>query len=392
LTQWLSRVQTPAYVADIKALKRNLAVAAQIKQETGCKILLATKSFAMFELFPLFAATLDGTTASGLYEARLAHEHFHGEIHAYSPAYTEQEIINLLPFCHHLYFNSLSQLKRYGPLCRAAHGHKGRLGLRVNPQLSLVKNNPSLYDPSAPGSRFGVFKESLTPEVLAMIDALHVHNLCENMASDSVNLIEHLMTTIPEALEAIDTLNLGGGHYFTHPNYDIFALIEAINMVQSRFNISVILEPGGALTFNGGYMAASIIDIVEDRALPIAILDASPTCHMPDILEMPYRPEVVGDKPNGGHRYVLAGKTCLSGDVVGTYAFDVPLQVGDKVLIKDMLQYTLVKTTTFNGMPLPDLGILEEDGTYRVVHSFGYEDFKHRLSKAPKPLLISSVQ
>jgi carboxynorspermidine decarboxylase len=379
--QWLSRVQTPAYVADIKALKQNLAVAAHLKQETGCKILLATKSFAMFELFPLFAETLDGTTASGLYEARLAHEHFHGEVHAYSPAYTEPEIRDLLPFCHHLYFNSLSQLERYGPLCRAVHGERTRLGLRFNPQLSLVKNNPHLYDPSAPGSRFGVFKASLTPEILANVDVLHVHNLCENGAEESVRLIDHLIKVIPDALEAVDTINLGGGHYFTHPKYDIAALIEALNRLQSRFNVNVILEPGGALTFNGGHMVSSVLDIVCDRETPIAILDTSPTCHMPDILEMPYRPEVMGDQPTGAYRYVLAGRTCLSGDVVGTYAFDAPLQVGDKVIIKDMLQYTIVKTTTFNGMPLPDLGILEEDDTYRIVHSFGYEDFKRRLSR-----------
>lgn len=386
MTQWLSRVQSPAYVADIKALKQNLAVAAHIKHETGCRILLATKSFAMFELFPLFAQGLDGTTASGLYEARLAHEHFHGEIHAYSPAYSDQEIRDLLPFCNYLYFNSLLQLERYGPLCRAAHGERSQLGLRVNPQLSLVKNNPDLYDPSAPGSRFGVFKESLTPEVLAMVDALHVHNLCENMAEDSVRLIHHLMSVMPDALESVETINLGGGHYFTHPDYEVTALIEAINTLQARFNVNTILEPGGALTFDAGYLVASVLDIVDDRAVPIAMLDVSPTCHMPDVLEMPYRPEVVGDSPKGRHRYVLAGKTCLSGDVVGTYAFDAPLQVGGKVVIKDMLQYTIVKTTMFNGMPLPDLGVLEEDGTYRVVHSFGYGDFKHRLSKMPAPL------
>ncbi len=388
MTQWLSRVQTPAYVADIKALKQNLAVAARIKKETGCRILLATKSFAMFELFPLFAATLDGTTASGLYEAKLAHEHFHGEIHAYSPAYSEQELQDLLPLCNHLYFNSLAQLTRYGPLCRAVHGADSRLGLRVNPQLSLVKNNPNLYDPSAAGSRFGVFQESLTPDVLAAVDALHVHNLCENMADDSVRLIHHLMTMMPKALEAVDTINLGGGHYFTHPDYNVEALIEALNTLQMRFKVNIILEPGGALTFNGGHMVASILDIVDDREVPIAILDASPTCHMPDVLEMPYRPEVVGDQPDGNYRYVLAGKTCLSGDVVGTYAFDLPLQVGDKIIIKDMLQYTIVKTTTFNGMPLPDLGVLDEDGTYRVVHSFGYEDFKQRLSQTRQPLLV----
>ncbi len=380
--QWLSRVQTPAYVADIKALKRNLGVANQLKQETGCKILLATKSFAMFELFPMFAEVLDGTTASGLYEARLAHEHFHGEIHAYSPAYTEQEVRDLLPFCHHLYFNSLPQLERFGPLCRSALGDQARLGLRVNPQLSLVKNNPNLYDPSAPSSRFGVFKESLTPEILATVDTLHIHNLCENMAEDSVRLIQHLMDEMPEALDAIATINLGGGHYFTHPDYDIGALIEAIQKLRSQFNLNVILEPGGALTYNGGYMVASVLDIVADREPPIAILDASPTCHMPDILEMPYRPEVMEDQSQGQHRYVLAGRTCLSGDVVGSYAFDTPLQVGDKVVILDMLQYTIVKTTTFNGMPLPDLGVLEEDGTYRIAHSFGYEDFKHRLSRS----------
>lgn len=401
----LDRIATPAYVADRRKIRENLAVAARIKAETGCKILLATKAFSMFSLFGDFAAVLDGTTASGLYEARLGHEHFGGEVHAYSPAYSDAEIDALIPICHHIYFNSVLQLQQFAARFRQHHGDRTRVGLRVNPRLSLVKNN-AIYDPSAPNSRFGVPMESLTPEVLAQIDILHVHNLCENMVEDSVALIDHLMQKIPQALDAVQAINLGGGHYIAHPDYDVNALIAAVNRLRKTHDVEVILEPGGALVYDAGYLVARVVDVIqkpekesalcsvlcaEDKETKhtvqstqhissIAILDTSATCHMPDVLEVPYRPRVIGDTENGEYRYLLAGKTCLTGDIIGEYAFETPLRTGDRVIFRDMMQYSMVKNTTFNGMPLPDIGVLEEDGSYRVVRRFGYEDFKGRLS------------
>ena len=375
----LEHITTPAYVADIAALKRNIAKAQQVKQATGCKILLATKAFSMFSVFPVFASALDGTTASGYYEARLGHEHFQGEVHAYCPAFTAEAIEALLPICGHVYFNSLAQLRTYAPLVRANHGDNAVIGLRLNPQLSLVKNS-ELYDPSSCNSRFGVLADALTSDVLAEIDLLHVHNLCENMAEDSVTLIEHLMRVVPHALDAVRFLNLGGGHYLTHPDYHRDALIKAICTVQQRHNLQVILEPGGALAYDAGYLVATVVDILYDRTPNIAILDTSATCHMPDILEVPYRPNVIGDTATGAHRYLFTGNTCMSGDIIGEYAFEQPLKAGDKLVFTDMMQYSMVKNTSFNGVPLPDIGILHEDGRYECIKRFGYADFAHKLS------------
>jgi carboxynorspermidine decarboxylase len=365
-------IHTPAYVADELAIARNLSVAARIKQETGCTMLLATKAFSMFSLFPMFANVLDGTTASGLYEARLGHEHFGGEVHAYSPAFTAQDIEQLHPICQHISFNSVAQLHAYGK-------HFAVRGLRLNPRLSLVKNNP-LYDPSSPTSRFGVALNALTPEVLTHMNLLHVHNLCENMATDSVRLIEHIMEIAPHVLDAVEYINIGGGHYFTHPDYEVDAFIAAINRLQQRHNVRVIVESGGTYVYHAGYLVASVVDVVHSGTAEIAILNCSATCHMPDVLEVPYRPEVIGDDAAHPHPYILAGNTCLTGDIIGEYRFATPLRAGDKVIFCDMMQYSMVKNTTFNGVPLPDIGSLNPDGEYRVIKSFGYNDFKHKLS------------
>lgn len=370
-------IPTPAYVADKAAIKRNLAVATRLKDATGCKLLLATKAFALPALFPLFADALDGTTASGYYEARLGHEHFGGEVHAYSPAFDEAEIEALLPICRHIVFNSSGQLQRYAPRFRAHYGQQAVIGLRLNPQLSQV-TNAALYDPSAPGCRFGMLAGEISDDLLAQIDLLHVHNLCENMAADSVALIEHLMKNTSHLLERVEEINLGGGHYMTHPGYDLDALIKALNQLQTRFDLRVTLEPGGAWVYDAGWLVCRVLDVVA-RDTPVAVLDISATCHMPDVLEMPYRPSVIGESSHGAYAYTLAGRTCLAGDVIGTYRFDRPLQPGDRLAFTDMLQYTLVKTTSFNGIPLPDLGVLEEDGSYRRLRAAAYKDFAGRL-------------
>ncbi len=365
-------IRTPAYVADRARIEANLSIAERIKRETGCTMLLATKAFAAFGLFDSFRNVLDGTTASGLYEAMLGARHFGGEVHAYSPAFTAADIEGLSPICSHISFNSVAQLRSYGERFAVK-------GLRLNPRLSLVKNN-AIYDPSSPCSRFGVELDALTQDVLGDMNLLHIHNLCESQAEDSVALVDHVMQLCPHVLEAVDRVNLGGGHYFTHPDYDVDALIAAVNRLQSRFGVRVILESGAAHVYDAGYLAARVVDVMERDGTRIAILDASATCHMPDVLEVPYRPHVIGDDATHGHEYLLAGNTCLTGDIIGTYRFAEPLRSGDTVVFTDMMQYSFVKNTTFNGVPLPDIGVLEKDGTYRVLRSFGYEDFERRLS------------
>jgi carboxynorspermidine decarboxylase len=379
----LQSIKTPAYVADIAAIKRNMVVAERIKLEAGVKILLATKAFSMFSVFPHMKDTLDGTTASGLYEARLGATHFGAgegkDVHTYAPAFTEDDLRACLQYSNHIYFNSISQLNRFSKLVRQERPD-AKIGLRVNPGLSLVKNS-ALYDPSSPCSRFGVQPTELSDEVLAQIDILHFHNLCENMAEDSAALIAHISKNFGDALHRVAEVNLGGGHYITHADYDVDRLIKSLKEFQQIFDIKVTLEPGGALVYNGGYLVSTVLDIIENEK-KIAIIDASASTHMPDVLEVPYRPHIIDSAETGvkAHSYLLGGNTCMTGDVIGEYSFDAPLSIGDKLIFTDMMQYSFVKNTTFNGVPLPDLGILHEDGRYELVKRFGYDDFEMRLS------------
>lgn len=368
----LQTINTPAYVIDVAALKRNMKIMDTIRKRADVKILLATKAFATTAAFDFMREHLDGTTSSGLYEAYLGHTHFGKEVHTYSPAYSAEELHEVLPYTDHIYFNSIGQLQRFSPFC----GGKS-IGLRVNAQLPQVTNS-TLYDPSAPTSRFGVHKHELTDEVLNQIDMIHVHNLCENLAEDSVRLIEHIAQEFGDALKKVKTLNIGGGHFLTHPDYDVNALINALKAIKAQFNINVILEPGGAHVYDAGYMVSTVLDVIETRGTKMAILDTSASAHMPDVLELPYTPTMTNK--TGEHEYILGGKTCMSGDVIGTYSFAKPLEVGSRVIFTDMLQYTMVKNTTFNGLPLPDIGVLHEGGTYELAKSFGYADFEERLN------------
>ncbi len=379
----LQSIKTPAYIADIAAIRANLEKAKRIKEEAGIEILLATKAFSMFSVFPVMAEYLDGTTASGLYEARLGATHFGKNVHTYSPAYTEENLYETLKYSHHIYFNSVPQLEKFSPIVRAEH-KDAVIGLRVNPRLPLVKNS-ILYDPSAPCSRFGVQKEELTPEVLAQIDLLHFHNLCENLSEDSVKLINHISTEFGFALKQVAHVNIGGGHFYSHPDYDIAALISALKKLKADHDIKITMEPGAAHVLNGGYLVSTVLDIIEQGEHKIAIMDASASTHMPDVLEVPYTPEIIGAQIKeaniaGENTYILGGNTCMTGDVIGTYKFDAPLKIGQKLIFTDMMQYANVKNTTFNGVPLPDIAILHEDGRYEEVKSFGYKDFEERLS------------
>ena len=399
-------LSTPCYVADEAALIKNLEILKEVKEAAGCRILLAQKAFSMFSVYPLIEKYLDGTTASGLFEARLGHEEFKGEVHVYSPAYTESEIRELSGIADHIVFNSTAQLMKYAGMLRpdrcggstadmgnaggkvssASSDNAGRggtkrvcLGLRVNPECSTQET--AIYDPCAPGSRLGVTLENFDPEVLKYIDGLHFHTLCEQ---DS-DAFEVTLTAFEEKfgkyLDGLKWVNFGGGHHITRADYDRDRLIRLIREFKARHDVEVYLEPGEAIALNAGWLVTRVCDIVRN-GIDIAILDASAACHMPDVLEMPYRPPLFASGRAGekAYTYRLASRTCLAGDIIGDYSFDCELHEGDILSFEDMAIYSMVKNNTFNGMPLPEIGILHANGEYETVKTFGYEDFKGRLS------------
>ena len=370
----LETIETPAYVTDEAALLRNLQILKDVKELAGCKILLAQKAFSMFSLYPVMAEYLDGTTASGLYEAKLGHEHFPGEVHVFCPAYKPAEMEELLRISDHFVFNSIAQLMKYKEQCTGKS-----IGLRINPECS-TQDTP-IYDPCAPGSRLGVTLENFDPGVLPYLDGLHFHTLCEQGA----DALEQTLAAVEEKfgtyLHGLKWVNFGGGHHITKDDYDRDLLIRLILEFKAKYDVEVYLEPGEAVAINAGYLVTEVMDIVHN-GIDIAILDASAACHMPDVLEMPYRPPLYlsGQKGEKTFDYRLASRTCLAGDVIGDYSFDQKLEIGDRLCFEDMAIYSMVKNNTFNGMPLPDLAVLHTDGTYEVVKKFGYEDFKERLS------------
>ncbi len=373
----LHKIQTPAYVADMAVLRANLKAAAQIRAAAGCRILLATKSFALPAVFPLMRDYLDGTTASGLHEARLGFEEFGKEVHAYSPAFTEESLGELLAVSDHIYFNSNEQVRRFGP-CVKDLGKE--VGIRINPGYSKATLGGHLYDPCSPRSRFGVTSDKLDELPWDAIDILHTHALCESMHDGSVDLIEHVAKEFAPYIRRVKAVNFGGGHFINKEGYDREALIRAIRKFREAFNVEVILEPGSGLVVDAGYLVSEVLDIVHN-ATDIAILDSSAACHMPDVLEVPYTPPLFGaDRPGElSYTCLLAGNTCMTGDVIGEYSFERPLEVGDKIIFGDMLQYSFVKNNTFNGTKLPDLALLHEDGRIELVKHFGYHDFRSRL-------------
>lgn len=377
----IPEIATPAYVADAAVLKKNMATAAHIRSAAGCRILLATKAFAMPQAFSLMRGSLDGTTASGEFEARLGREEFGKEVHVYSPAYTAGSMKRLLAYADHLYFNSADQLERFLPLVKAP-GSPGKVGVRINPGYSNTTLGGALYDPCSPRSRFGVSGADLGRLPWGEIDILHAHALCESLADGSIGLIRHLAREFGEYIRRVSAVNFGGGHFINKEGYDIEALIDAIRWFRAEFGVEVILEPGSGLVVDAGYLVATVIDVVRNGAGPdIAVLDASASCHMPDVLEVPYTPPVYGAAQPGvlDHTCLLAGNTCMAGDIIGEYSFPGPLKRGDRIVFGDMLQYSFVKNNTFNGTPLPDIDLLHEDGRVEVVRRFGYEDFRGRI-------------
>jgi len=373
------QISTPCFVLDMARLRANLDLAKRVREQAGCKILLATKAFAMPAAFPFMRDYLDGTTASGEQEAQLGADTFGKEVHVYSPAYASGEVERLSQIAQHIYFNSAAQLERFGDVARGAGA---KIGLRVNPGYSNATLGGDLYDPCAPMSRFGEVTAKLDQVDWSGVDIFHVHALCESMADGSVGLIEHVADQFAPYLEQVSTVNFGGGHFLAKPGYDVDALILAIKGFRERFDVDVVLEPGGGLVVDTGELHASVIDLHWNDG-DIALLDASASTHMPDVLEAPYRPGIVGAGEAGkkAHTYRLAGRTCMTGDVIGDYSFDAPLKPGDQVIFTDQMHYTFVKTNTFNGNALANLALRHEDGSIEAVSDFGYDAFRSRLGR-----------
>ena len=373
-----TELPTPCYLLDENRLVQNLAVLRDVARRTGAKILLAQKAFSMFSVYPLIREYLAGTTASGLYEARLGHEEFGGETHVYAPAYAEGEFREILEYADHIVFNSFTQWKAYGSLARAAGKS---CGLRLNPECSTQPSDHAMYDPCGPDSRLGITIENFQPELLDGIEGFHFHTLCEQNSDDLVRTVAAFEQNFGQYMDGLKWINLGGGHHITRADYDVETLVHCIDYLQKKYKVQVYLEPGEAVALNAGILRTTVLDIVENGG-KIAILDTSAACHMPDVLEMPYRPPLPGSGLPGekAYTYRLGGPTCLAGDIIGDYSFDRPLAVGDVLEFGDMAIYSMVKNNTFNGMPLPSIALRTLDGTERCIRSFGYEDFKQRLS------------
>jgi len=371
------QLPTPCYVVDESLLEKNLKILQGVKVRTGCKILLAQKAFSMFATYPLISQYLDGATASGLYEARLGYEEMGKENHVFSPAFREDEIDEMIEICDHFVLNSFSQLEKFGERIRVAGKS---VGLRINPECS-TQTNHEMYDPCARGSRFGITLKNFRPELLEGVSGLHFHTLCEQNADALAQTLDAFEDKFGQWLPQMKWINFGGGHHITREDYDIELLESCIKRIQNKYDVEVYLEPGEAIALNAGYLVTTVLDFIEND-IDIAILDTSATCHMPDVLEVPYRPPLMGsgqpqEKP---YTYRLGGPTCLTGDIIGDYSFDEALKEGDRLVFGDMAIYSMVKNNTFNGMALPAIALQDKNGECRIIKQFGYEDFKGRLS------------
>ena len=375
----VAAVPSPSYVVDEARLRTNLKTLASVRERTGANILLALKGFAMFRTFPLIREYLQGTCASGIDEARLGRERFGGSVHTFSPGYKESEVHELLGLTDHLVFNSFAQWKKFRPLVEQSP-RPIQCGLRLNPEHS--EGTTPIYDPCAPKSRLGIPRATFEGESMEGISGLHFHTLCEQNSDALDRTLAVVERKWADWLPRMKWLNMGGGHHITRSDYDIDRLCACIDRVRDRFGLDVYLEPGEAVALNTGFFVCEVVEIVHNQ-MDIAILDTSATAHMPDVLEMPYRPTIIGGGAPGEkkHTYRLAGQTCLAGDVIGDWSFAHPLRAGDRLVFTDMAHYTMVKNTTFNGIRLPSIVLLREDtGEPEVVRHFSYEDYATRLS------------
>lgn len=372
----LTNLKTPCYVVDERLIKRNLEILKSVKDKTGCKILLAQKAFSMYSIYPLIAEYLDGAASSSLFEARLGYEEMGKEVHIYAPAYRDDEFEEILKYSDHIVFNSFNQWKKFRD--RVKNYDKGiECAIRINPEYSEIETD--IYNPCFKNSRMGTTLENLEGKDLDGLDGIHFHTMCEQNSDTLKRTIKVVDEKFGDILSKVKWINFGGGHHITRDDYDIDCLVESIMFIKEKYNIEVYLEPGEAIALNTGYLVSTVLDTMKN-GMDIAILDTSAECHMPDVLEMPYRPEIInaGKPSEFNYTYRLGGPTCLAGDIIGDYSFKDELKAGDKLVFCDMAHYSMVKNNTFNGINLPDIVLLNDDG-FKVIKEFKYDDFKSRL-------------
>lgn len=373
-----SLLPSPCYIVDERLLIKNLEILQEVQKRTGCKILLALKGFSMYATFSLIKQYLEGITASSLFEARLGYEEMGKEVHIYSPAYIEEEFDEIMHYCDHIVFNSFSQWNKYKNKVKSNTSKHIECGIRINPEYSEIKTD--IYNPCFKYSRLGVTLSNFRKEDLDGIDGLHFHTMCEQNSDTLERTIKVVEEKFGDILKKMKWINFGGGHHITRADYDIETLIRSIMYIKDKYNTEVYLEPGEAIALNTGYLVAAVLDIVNN-GMEIAILDTSAACHMPDVLEMPYRPHIInsGQAKEFDYTYRLGGPTCLAGDVIGDYSFKTPLKPGDKLVFCDMAHYTMVKNNTFNGVNLPSIVLYKASDKIEVIKKFKYDDYKSRL-------------
>lgn len=374
----INELPTPCYVIDENIIEENCKVLADVMKKTGCHVLLAQKAFSNYALYPLIGKYLSGTTASGLYEARLGREEMGRENHVFAPAYKDEDMDELVKICDHIVFNSISQLEKHKEKCRNVS-----IGIRVNPEFS-TQNGHEIYDPCGKGSRLGVTADLLRNTDLTGIDGLHFHTLCEQNSDDLKKTLDVVEEKFDFLLRKVKWVNFGGGHHITRKDYDVELLCDCITHIKEKYNVKVYIEPGEAVALNAGYFITTVLDKVKNSGITCLILDGSAACHMPDVLEMPYTPPLsegsIIETPEKEFDYRLGGNTCLAGDIIGNYRFDHDVQIGERLTFCDMAIYSMVKNNTFNGIPLPSIYSMDRNGDCRLIKSFGYNDFKERLS------------
>lgn len=374
----INELPTPCYVIDENIIEENCKVLADVMNKTGCHVLLAQKAFSNYALYPLIGKYLSGTTASGLFEARLGKEEMGRENHVFAPAYKDEDMDELVKICDHIVFNSISQLERHKEKCRNVS-----IGIRVNPEFS-TQDGHEIYDPCGKGSRLGVTANLLRNADLTGIDGLHFHTLCEQNSDDLKKTLDVVEEKFDFLLRKVKWVNFGGGHHITRKDYDVELLCDCITHIKEKYNVKVYIEPGEAVALNAGYFITTVLDKVKNSGITCLILDGSAACHMPDVLEMPYTPPLsegsIIETPEKEFDYRLGGNTCLAGDIIGNYRFDHDVQIGERLTFCDMAIYSMVKNNTFNGIPLPSIYLMDKNGDCRLIKSFGYNDFKERLS------------
>lgn len=371
------KLPTPCYITDESLLINNLEVLKSVQDRTGCKILLAQKAFSMYSTYPHIKKYLAGTTASGLYEAKLGYEEMGGEVHVYCPAFRQEDMNELVRICDHIVFNTPDQWNKFKTTVQSS-GRNISCGIRINPEFSEIETD--IYNPCFKNSRLGTTLANFPDNIPEGIDGLHFHTMCEQNSDTLERTVKAVEEKFGKYLHGLKWINFGGGHHITREDYDIEKLVEVVNRIKNTYNVQVYLEPGEAVALNSGFLVSEVLDIFKN-GMSLVIMDTSAACHMPDVLEMPYRPNIIGSgKPDEKkYTYRLGGPTCLAGDIIGDYSFDKPLEVGDRLVFCDMAIYSMVKNNTFNGMPLPAIVLKKLDGSYKIIKEFGYNDFKSRL-------------